>query len=194
MPREEELEVKAMHCFEAVLAGEGDSGGGSGKVYIGRVIEWAADDPEVKSWLDYFDDAPERDWVVYPMQRLELDFESEGAHPTKTASEAADMGMDPFVFNEPANVKMAKQGWTNAIASLQPTAYADSRPDLSVPDTSLELEWVHGYRSEDAKSNVRYTASGEMVWHASRVGVIYNALEHRQVRGFGGGDGEWGLR
>jgi len=150
-------------------------------VYIGRVIEWAEHDPELRSWLDYYDDAPERDWVVYAMQRHELDFEAEGARPAKSAEEVADMESDPFKFGaSPANVKMAKQGWTTAISSLTPSMYNQTRPDLSVPDTSLELEWVHGFRSEDCKSNVRYTASGEMIWHASRVVVQYNALEHKQ--------------
>ena len=29
-------------------------------------------------------------------------------------------------------------------------------------------------------NKVRYTASGEMVWHAGRLGILYNALEHKQ--------------
>jgi microtubule-associated protein-like 6 len=179
MPREEELEVKAMHCFEDAL-GEEEAGGSGGKVYIGRVIEWAENDPEVRSWLEYFDDVPERDWQIYPMQRHELDFEAEGEHPRKTPQQVANLDSDPFAFTSPANATMAAQGWTTSIASLHPTAHAATRPDLSVPDSGLELEWVHGYRSEDCKSNVRYAASGEMVWPASRVCVLYNALEHKQ--------------
>ena len=54
MPREEQLEIKAMNCFEAVVGmdADGNGGTGGGKVYIGQIIEWAADDPELRSWLD----------------------------------------------------------------------------------------------------------------------------------------------
>jgi hypothetical protein len=175
-PREEELEIKAMHCFEAILSG----GAESGKVYIGRVVDWAAQDPEIKSWLDFYDDVPERDWTVYPMQRTEIDYEAEAAPSAKTPHESADLSSDPFAFPTPALLKMAKQGWTTAVASLGPSRHAGSKPDPSVPDSSLELEWVHGYRSADCKGNVRYSATGEMVWHNARVGVLYSPLEHRQ--------------
>ncbi len=182
MPREEQLEIKAMNCFEAVagMDVDGNGGTGGGKVYIGQIIEWAADDPELRSWLDYYDDATEPHWIVHPMKRHELDYEYEGEHAPKSAQEAADLGSDPFAFTGPSDSKMAKQGWVAAIASLQPSEFSEMRPDLSVPDTSLELEWVHGYRSEDCKSNVRYTATGEMLWHASRVGVVYNPNSHKQ--------------
>lgn len=175
MPREEELEAKAMHCMRSVLGAEG-----AGKVYIGRVIEWAAFDPEIKSWVDYYDDVPERDWVVYPMQRSELDYAKEASFAPKASAEAADAASDPFRFSAPATAKMAKQGWTSSVAALAPAAFNGRPPDPSVPDSGLELEWVHGYRAEDCKSNVRYTASGEVLWHAARAAVLYSALEHRQ--------------
>ena len=58
------------------------------------------------------------------MQRHELDFGKEASFDLKSPQEAADMGADPFAFTEPANAKMAKQGWTATIAALQPSAYA----------------------------------------------------------------------
>ena len=182
MPREEQLEIKAMNCFEAIAGSDPDGNGGTGggKVYIGQIIEWAADDPELRSWLDYYDDAAEQHWIVYPMKRHELDFEFEGFHAARSSAEAADMECNPFVFTESSDAKMSKQGWVAAIASLQPSEHGETRVDPSLPDAGLELEWVHGFRSEDCKSNVRYTATGEMLWHTSRIGVVYNENTSKQ--------------
>ena len=39
-------------------------------------------------------------------------------------------------------------------------------------DSRLELEWIHGYTSSgDSRGNIRYTSSGDLVYHAAAVGV-----------------------
>ena len=52
--------------------------------------------------------------------------------------------------------------------------------DVSAPDASLQLEWVHGYRALDCRNNIRYTAEGCIVYHAAKVGIVYDALQHKQ--------------
>ena len=44
----------------------------------------------------------------------------------------------------------------------------------------LELEWIHGYRSDDSRNNVRYNADGEIVYIAAGVGIAYNQVTHKQ--------------
>ena len=53
---------------------------------------------------------------------------------------------DPFVYNESADKTLAAQPWTKSIEPLHPNQYVNAKPDLSFPDTSLELDWVYGYR------------------------------------------------
>ena len=48
-----------------------------------------------------------------------------------------------------------------ALEHIEPSVVPPVDDSLPYHD-SLTLEWVHGYRSEDCKSNVRYTATGEM--------------------------------
>ena len=42
------------------------------------------------------------------------------------------------------------------------------------------LEWVHGHRCHDVRSNVKYTATGEIVFHAGSTAVVLNAREKKQ--------------
>lgn len=50
----------------------------------------------------------------------------------------------------------------------------------SAPDACLRLEWVHGYRSTDCRNNIFYTVDGSVVYHAARVGIVYDPLQHKQ--------------
>lgn len=47
-------------------------------------------------------------------------------------------------------------------------------------DDGLTLEWVHGYRSDDCRNNVRYAASGELVYHAAAVNVVMDVKGPKQ--------------
>jgi WD40 repeat protein len=52
--------------------------------------------------------------------------------------------------------------------------------DNTVPNANLELEWIHGYSSQNARSNVFYTMRGEIVYPAAAVGVVLNPDQHSQ--------------
>ncbi|KAL5463172.1 hypothetical protein EMCRGX_G032049 [Ephydatia muelleri] len=49
-----------------------------------------------------------------------------------------------------------------------------------VPPNSLSLQFVHGYRGYDCRSNLYYTRNGEIVYHIAAVGIVYNKNSHRQ--------------
>ena len=44
----------------------------------------------------------------------------------------------------------------------------------------LDLEWVHGYRAQDVRNNLRYTSDGSIVYSAAGVGVVYDKKNHSQ--------------
>lgn len=50
----------------------------------------------------------------------------------------------------------AMEPWREAVA--EPSALPP--PNLSVPSVGLALEWVHGYRAQDARGNLRYVGGG----------------------------------
>nr|XP_020441832.1 echinoderm microtubule-associated protein-like 6 isoform X2 [Monopterus albus] len=48
------------------------------------------------------------------------------------------------------------------------------------PDQGLRLQFVHGYRGYDCRSNLFYTQGGEVVYHVAAVGVVYSRQLHSQ--------------
>ena len=48
-----------------------------------------------------------------------------------------------------------------------------------VPKIDIELEWIFGYRAQDvpgcrAHDNMRYSASGDIIYHSAAVGIVLN--------------------
>jgi microtubule-associated protein-like 6 len=69
---------------------------------------------------------------------------------------------------------MAVKPWIGVIKNSVPSKYKPSPRDSEAPDATLQLEYIHGYRCHDARNNLRYTATGEIVFHAAAVGIVLN--------------------
>ena len=54
----------------------------------------------------------------------------------------------------------------------------DTNPSL--PDKSLKLEWVYGYRGKDARSNLYLLPTGELVYFVASVVVLFNPDLNKQ--------------
>lgn len=61
-----------------------------------------------------------------------------------------------------------------------PTGFKETRASGQAPNASLELKWAHGFRSWDTRGNLKYTASGDVVFTTAGVGVVYNKLQNKQ--------------
>jgi WD40 repeat protein len=57
---------------------------------------------------------------------------------------------------------------------------AKSAHKQAAPDTSLSLEFVHGYRGYDCRNNLFYLTNGDIVYHIAALGIVYNSSTHRQ--------------
>ena len=55
---------------------------------------------------------------------------------------------------------------------MGPTGYQPQPIDLERPDASIELDYIYGYRCHDARSNLKYTKEGKIVYHAAGVGIV----------------------
>ena len=75
---------------------------------------------------------------------------------------------------------MAVKPWVGTVNASVPTGYKKKRGDDDPPDATLELEYVHGYRCHDVRNNLRYTASGEVVYHTAAVGIVLNPATNTQ--------------
>ena len=57
------------------------------------------------------------------------------------------------------------------------------KPNKKTPDEKLVIDWVYGYRSEEARQNLYFNTKGDAVYPTAALGVIYNFNE-RKVRHF----------
>jgi len=44
--------------------------------------------------------------------------------------------------------------------------------DSDPPSCELELQYVYGYRCHDTRNNVKYSPSGEIVYHVAATGIV----------------------
>jgi len=64
----------------------------------------------------------------------------------------------------------------------KPEQYPDEFPAdaLKLPDDTLKLEFVHGYRAHDCRSNLGYSDDGKLCYHAAGVGCAMNTATRKQ--------------
>jgi len=73
---------------------------------------------------------------------------------------------------------LARQPCRSAI--LPPTGHETSYAAHEKPSNTLQLDFVYGYRGNDARHNLFYTVEGLVVYHAGATGVVYDSAEHQQ--------------
>jgi WD40 repeat protein len=79
---------------------------------------------------------------------------------------------------------MATKPWAAVVRNSVPTNYKRPQDAGASPEATLELEYVHGYRCEDARNNLRYTKNGTVVFHTAAVGVVLNPENNTQTHFF----------
>lgn len=59
----------------------------------------------------------------------------------------------------------------------------DKIPEIndSIPNLKVTLDFVHGFNTENIRSNLRYNNYNEIIYHTSRLGVIYNKEFKKQT-------------
>ena len=74
----------------------------------------------------------------------------------------------------------AVKPWKGAIR--EPSDWKDPENLGTLPDASLELKFVYGYRGWDCRNNIGFgDSSFEVIYHIAAVGVVYNSKENTQV-------------
>nr|CCA15182.1 hCG1784313 putative [Albugo laibachii Nc14] len=87
------------------------------------------------------------------------------------SSEFDDIGVEDL-----GDEFMAIKPWMGAI--LAPSKVISQNPES--PSIELELSHIHGYQAQQARNNARYDKSGNIVYHAAAVGIIYDPSQQTQ--------------
>lgn len=101
--------------------------------------------------------------------------ESEPAPPISLPEEGDNA--EDFDLESGGDEFMAIKPWLGAIVAPSNPPAENLRP----PDVGLELEWVHGYQCVASRNNVRYSASGSLIYNAAALGVIMDTDLHTQT-------------
>ena len=72
------------------------------------------------------------------------------------------------------------------LGAIKKPANAPENPSKKAPKEDLVIDWVYGYRSEQARQNCHFNASGQAVYPTASLGVIYDYEAGTQTI-FGGG-------
>ncbi|TNV87854.1 hypothetical protein FGO68_gene13813 [Halteria grandinella] len=75
---------------------------------------------------------------------------------------------------------MSVKPWLGVVKNTVPSTYKYHQSQITEPDASLQLEYIHGYRCHDCRNNLRYTSTGEIVYHAAAAGVVLNQVTNEQ--------------
>ena len=75
---------------------------------------------------------------------------------------------------------LAVKPWEGVVKNSVPSNYKQSKTEANPPDACLQLEYVHGYRCHDVRNNLRYTDTGNVVYHTAAVGIVLSQNTNTQ--------------
>ena len=70
--------------------------------------------------------------------------------------------------------------WSLEIKASTPKNYIPPKDAGECPNESLKLKYIHGYRGFDSKNNVKFTSSGDVLFHSAAVDIVLNIKENTQ--------------
>lgn len=159
----------------------------TGSVRISVLVEHLAKHPEISCWYASFGEPPQLGLHKQDALSSEVDYEEEGI--VENTSKGHNDAVEWVLQNEQkayepknSNEESSADGiaWFNSSAGLTPSDYAFSVMPRNPPDVSLELDWVFGYQGEKSKNNLRYSRSGQIVYHSGQYALSYDFDAHKQ--------------
>ena len=76
---------------------------------------------------------------------------------------------------------MAIKPWEGTVRNTVPDGWKPKASDGDIPDASLSLQYVHGYRCHDTRNNIFYTPEGKLVYHTALVGIQLDTKTNKQM-------------
>ena len=110
---------------------------------------------------------------------LEEEINPKGLECTEKRQKVKD-GDEFSVELEEGDQFMAVKPWKGVVDNSVPDGFRPNKRDGEAPDASLELEYVHGFRSHDCRNNLRYTSEGKLAYMAAGVAVVMDTQTNTQ--------------
>ena len=191
-PTEQDLETISQDAFRT---SDLDS---DQKISFEEFLSYCRINPEVRSFVDYYDAVPEHWGAWDELNNMEVATEMERTRLTARQLATVDgldyCGLIPGESNQlnysgkkvsPSEMTALKKVQTIAVArpwmdeSLQP-ATAEDDLDFSSPSQAVSVEWIYGYTGQRLRNNCRYSLEGDIMYPVGSIVVVYNKVRHAQ--------------
>ena len=170
------------------------SGGVSGLCWSaedGLLLSCSAQDGAILQWrhvgYEPSDEPPRPEAAAAAEQEeAELDSDVEGELRAVAASAQRSAAVAGGAANAAAGVggastvALAPQVLPYVSEVHAPSDWREPLDGAQAPPDSLTLEWAYGVRCHDCRAHVHWTASGEVVFPAAAVGVVFDAANRKQ--------------
>ena len=133
---------------------------------------------------------------------VESDLEGPSKKDQRKAAKGADYGEDPGADFDAEMADLFEKvppGEGDEFAAVKPWLGAikepkdHPKPNKKPPAEKYEMDWVYGYRSEEARMNAQLNKAGQAVYPTAAIGVVFDYEGMKQTY-FGGGRTEMGGR
>lgn len=75
---------------------------------------------------------------------------------------------------------MAVKPFKGVVDNSVPSDYKPSKSDGDLPNATLSLHYIHGYRCHDARNNIYYSPDNKLVYHQALCGIQLDTKENKQ--------------
>jgi len=76
---------------------------------------------------------------------------------------------------------MACKPWMGAIKEPTYPYYNDKKNGHKPPNVTIEVEYVHGYRTKDMRNNLYFLADGKILYNAAALGIVLDPEANTQT-------------
>eukprot|EP00949_MAST-11_sp_MAST-11-sp1_P004459 g4459.t1 len=181
-PSEQDLEALSQQAFKMA---DLDS---DQKITFEEFRRYCLVNPEVRSFLDFYDDANEH-WGTWD-ESHNKDLDAEQAEISSAIpslrQELTDAGIDVAGIDARDLTALALAEGVGLAAdrpwvagSLKPPGLADEI-DGSIPNEEVALDWVHGIRTADVRNSLLYNLDGDIVYFCGSICIVYNKTKNKQ--------------
>jgi len=147
-------------------------------------VEYAIKTPELSSWICYYGDLDEVEVESFGGEKFTKALVRREGQPLPRnrddkATMDPDSGATEWLETEAkgfAENFVPQQPWQNTVSFTEPSNLPKDIP-WTAPDTTLNLDWIHGFNSRESRQNLFYTKNGDsIVYPAGSVGVKLSGL------------------
>lgn len=75
---------------------------------------------------------------------------------------------------------MAVKPWVGTVKNTVPDGWKQKPTDGDVPDATLSMSYIHGYRCHDTRNNIFFNPEGLLVYHTALVGIQLDTKANSQ--------------